>query len=224
MSNTISVFSTKKTSKTSNIKTPKEFCEPVNEVLLSQAIHVYRDRKHLGLSKVQTRGEVTLTTAKMYRQKGTGNARHGAASAPIFVGGGKAHGPKGVKRVLHLPIKMRRKALLSAWSAKQSLDKVALVADLKGIKSTKDAQVLVDKILNEKEQKNWKKITLFLSDANANLYRFFKNIALVKVEKYSNANAYSVFRGGFIVVDQESLTKEKAPTRKASATQAKQAK
>ncbi|MBI1872200.1 50S ribosomal protein L4, partial [Candidatus Collierbacteria bacterium] len=72
----------------------------VNEALLSQVIHVYRANTHQNTSKVKTRGEVNRTTKKVYRQKGTGNARHGARSAPIYVGGGVAHGPSGVSPAL----------------------------------------------------------------------------------------------------------------------------
>jgi len=56
---------------------PKIFEEKGNLKLLSQAIHVYRAKEHQGLSKVRTRGEISLTTRKWYRQKGTGRARHG---------------------------------------------------------------------------------------------------------------------------------------------------
>src|SRR3989339_1874998 len=86
-----------------------------NSTLLSQALRVYSSNSHQKTSKVKTRGEVVGSTRKIYRQKGTGNARHGAKYAPIFVGGGIAHGPKGVKPGnLVLPQKMRRAALASA--------------------------------------------------------------------------------------------------------------
>lgn len=207
MAKTLNVYSAKKSAK-ETMQTPKEFAEPVNEALLAQAIHVYQDRRHPGLSKAQTRGEVNITKAKIYRQKGTGNARHGAASAPIFVGGGKAHGPKGVKRVLELPKKMRQKALRVAWAAKQSEDKVVIASDLGSIQNTKSAQQLVDRIAQGQGTDGWRKITLFLSDNNAAQYRYFKNVKDVHPEKYTNANAYSVFRGGLVVVDQEALQKE----------------
>jgi large subunit ribosomal protein L4 len=216
MAKTLNVYSAKKATK-DTMQTPKEFSEAINEALLAHAIHVYQDRRHPGLSKAQTRGEVSLTKAKMYRQKGTGNARHGAASAPIFVGGGKAHGPKGVKRVLEMPKKMRQKALKVAWAAKQSEDKVVIVSDLGTIKNTKGAQELIDKIVQGEGKEGWRKMTLFLSDSNAAMYRYFKNIKAVHPEKYANANAYSVFRGGLVVVDQEALQKTKRETVKKTA-------
>src|SRR3989344_5966768 len=86
--------------KKEGLSLPKEFEVKPNFRLLAQAYHVYEDRTHLGLAKAKTRGEVRISTKKIYKQKGTGGARHGAKSAPIFVGGGVAHGPKGIKRKL----------------------------------------------------------------------------------------------------------------------------
>ena len=71
-----------------------------NSTLLAQAIRVYGSNSHQKTSKVKTRGEVDGSTRKIYRQKGTGNARHGAKYAPIFVGGGIAHGPTGILKLL----------------------------------------------------------------------------------------------------------------------------
>ena len=65
--------------------------------LLAQAIRVYQSNSHQKTSAVKTRGEVVGSTKKIYRQKGTGNARHGAKYAPVFVGGGIAHGPKAIR-------------------------------------------------------------------------------------------------------------------------------
>src|SRR4030043_754050 len=104
--------------KKADISTPSNFKEKVNLSLLSQAIRVYGDRKHPGLNRAKTRSEVRGSTRKIYRQKGTGFARHGAKSAPIFVGGGIAHGPKGIKRILTLPSKMKKQALGLAFSSK----------------------------------------------------------------------------------------------------------
>ena len=72
---------------------PKEFGQKENLPLLAQAVRVYEERSHIGFAKTKTRAEVNRTTKKVYKQKGTGGARHGARSAPIYVGGGTAHGP-----------------------------------------------------------------------------------------------------------------------------------
>lgn len=80
-----------------------------------------------GLHKTQTRTEVSRTKSKWYRQKGTGRARHGSRAAPIFVGGGVAHGPKPRSYAKRMPRKMRRLALRSALAVKAAEDHVALV-------------------------------------------------------------------------------------------------
>lgn len=188
-----------KTGTKSEVNAPSAFAGKINNDLLMQAIHVYRARKHPGKSKVQTRSDVSLTKAKVYRQKGTGNARHGAKSAPIFVGGGSAHGPKGVKRVLSLPLKMRRKALESALAAKLSKKHIAL-ADVAKLEKTADAQKLVDKIIAGEEIKRGN-ITIVLADTHKESKKAFSNIGRVKTQEYKDLNAYSVYFGGTLVFD-----------------------
>jgi large subunit ribosomal protein L4 len=83
----------------------------INEQLLVQAVRVYQANTHQGTQSTKTRGEVAGSTRKIYRQKGTGKARHGANKAPLFVGGGIAFGPKPRNLGLQIPQKMRRRAL-----------------------------------------------------------------------------------------------------------------
>lgn len=90
----------------------------VNKALLSQALRVYLNNQKGHFSHTKTRGEVEGSTRKIYRQKGTGRARHGGVRAPIFVGGGIALGPKSRKTILDLPKKMKKAALISALSQK----------------------------------------------------------------------------------------------------------
>src|SRR6266404_5428662 len=94
------------------------FGEKVNKALLAQAVRVYLANQRQGNASTKTRGEVDGSTAKIYRQKGTGRARHGSKRAPIFVKGGIVFGPKPRDFSLSLPQKMKRKALFSALSAK----------------------------------------------------------------------------------------------------------
>lgn len=89
----------------------------VNTGLMHQAYVRQMANARLGTNRKKSRGEIRMTTAKMYRQKGTGRARHGAASAPIFVGGGRAHPPRPRKYTKKMPKKMRRLAIRSALSA-----------------------------------------------------------------------------------------------------------
>ena len=88
----LDVYSTsgKKTSTTSVKK--KFFEAKINSSLMAQAIRVYLSNQRQAPAKTKSRGEVKVTKKKVWRQKGTGRARHGSRNAPIFVGGGKAHG------------------------------------------------------------------------------------------------------------------------------------
>jgi len=102
----------------------------VNVGLMHQAYVRQMANARLGTHKTKSRGEVLLTKTKWYRQKGTGRARHGARSAPIFVGGGVAHGPKPRDYSKDMPRKMRREALRSALSALVADEQIVVVDDL----------------------------------------------------------------------------------------------
>ncbi len=99
----------------------------VNVGLMHQAYVRQMANARQGSHKTKTRSEVRLTKAKWYRQKGTGRARHGARSAPIFVGGGVAHGPRPRKYTKAMPRKMRRGAIRSALSALARDDQLIFV-------------------------------------------------------------------------------------------------
>lgn len=88
-----------------------------NVGLMHQAYLRQMANARQGTHSTLTRGQVSRTGAKMYRQKGTGRARHGDRGANIFVGGGVVHGPKPRKYTQAMPKKMRRKAIRSALSA-----------------------------------------------------------------------------------------------------------
>lgn len=196
-----------KTGTKTQVVLPKLFTEKVNKALLDQAIHVYRDRSHQGTSKVQSRNEVSLVKQKWYRQKGTGNARHGAKSAPIFVGGGVAHGPKGVKRILSLPKKMRQKALLSALSFKSGKGHVAL-ADLAKFEKTKDVNKLIGSIKKGEEVKK-AKLTFVFAEGSIDSKKAFFNLENVNLVDYRNLNAYKAYFGGRLVFDKAIFDKTK---------------
>lgn len=90
----------------------------INEPLMAQAVRVYLTNQRQGNANTKGRGDVTGSTRKVYKQKGTGNARHGDIKAPIFVGGGVVHGPVTHPFTMSFPVKMRRAALRSALSAR----------------------------------------------------------------------------------------------------------
>ncbi len=113
------------------IELPAEIFEAkINVDLMHQAYVRQMANARLGTHKAKTRGEVNRTTAKWYRQKGTGRARHGSRRAPIFVGGGKAFGPRPRSYNKDMPRKMRRAALRSALSALVRDDQLVVVDEL----------------------------------------------------------------------------------------------
>ncbi|MBI3443526.1 50S ribosomal protein L4 [Candidatus Woesebacteria bacterium] len=183
--------------KKEKISIPKEIETEGNLNLVAQAVHVYEERAHIGLSKAKTRSEVNKTKKKAYRQKGTGSARHGARSAPIFVGGGVAHGPKPVKRNLSLPKKMRKKALFEAITLKVKEDKAFAVEGLSSIGKTKQVAGLLEKlgVLNKR--------TIFVVSEKNSLPRLVRNIKNSKVVSYKDTNAYEIFLAEFILFDSE---------------------
>ncbi len=107
---------------------PAEVFEvPINVGLMHQAYVRQMANARLGTHKTKSRGEVSRTKAKWYRQKGTGRARHGSRNAPIFVGGGVAHGPRPRDYAKKMPKKMRRAALRSALSSKAAENDIVVV-------------------------------------------------------------------------------------------------
>lgn len=194
-----------------SVTLPKEFDSTVNLPLLAQAVHVYRNRLHLGTAIKKTRGEVNRTKAKVYRQKGTGNARHGAKSAPIFVGGGVTHGPMGVKRVLELSKKMRQAALDSALAFKADKGDVSMFNATK-LEKTKDANAIVENV-RKGENAAKSKMLFVLSEKNASWKTPFANIDRVRTARYQDLNAYSVFTAAKLVFDESIFAKDE-PTKK----------
>jgi len=154
-----------------------------------------------GTSQAKTRAEVSRTTAKWYRQKGTGRARHGAQSAPIFVGGGVAHGPLGNAiwtQKLTQPFK--RRALISALSAQ--VDNCLIHDGILAVDGkTKSANKIIEKI----QTKPTSKILLVLSAAPELISRAFRNLSYVSMLRVEDVNALDVAKADQIVFTTDSI-------------------
>jgi large subunit ribosomal protein L4 len=109
----ITVYKTDK-SEAGKVAFPKSFGEKVNSAVLHQVVVAQQTNRRHGTAKVKNRHEVAGSTRKIYRQKGTGGARHGDIKAPLFVGGGRAFGPKPKEYEVRLPQKLRRAAVREA--------------------------------------------------------------------------------------------------------------
>lgn len=200
---------TSKGTKKGLLNIPTAFVETkTNPLFVEQVLKVYEDRSHFGLARTKTRGEISLTTAKWYRQKGTGRARHGAQSVPIFVGGSKAHGPKGVKRELSLNQKMRSKAKKVLLGLKAKDGGVYIAQDMVKLKKTKEAASFISKVgLQDK------KVTISVSDENLKpIKRVFGNLKNVSIVPFSILNAWDIYAGGALILDSDLLPKKKTST------------
>lgn len=188
--------------KSGNLNLPKEiFAAKVNKTLLAQALRVYLNNLKAHHSHTKTRGEVKGSTRKIYSQKGTGRARHGAKTAPIFVGGGVALGPKFRKVILDFPKKMRRAALLSALSQKMSEQEVLGVRGVdKASGKTKEVVRLVEK-LN-------KKSLLITTDGKDDLIqRACGNLPGVDVLSVDQLNVLEVIRHQTLILTKEAVSR-----------------
>lgn len=199
-----------------SFKLPKEFEVKGSPKTLAQAVRVFEDRAHLGFADTKTRAEIKRTKKKLYKQKGTGGARHGAKSAPIFVGGGVTFGPKPNKRKLKISNALKRNALKVALSMKAKDGKVAVVSGFSTLSKTKEVAAILSKL-----GLSGKKATIALSDANMDKTRFVRNIKNVMALNFKALNAYQVFVGGTLVVDKDALSVEKAPKTETKKVQAK---
>ena len=194
---------------TGKVSLPGEmFGEKVNKALISQAVRVYLANQRQGTVSTKTRGEVDGSTAKIYRQKGTGRARHGSKRAPIFVKGGVVFGPKPRDFSLALPQKMKRKALFSALSAKIKDKEVTVIDGLSAIKpKTKVfAQMLKKLGITEKKQK------LLFVTAGADVtsvLRAGRNVRGVSFVSSKQVNTYEVLAAGRLIVMKDAILEMK---------------
>ncbi|MBI2404853.1 50S ribosomal protein L4 [Candidatus Gottesmanbacteria bacterium] len=184
------------------IQLPKElFGVKVNKQLLAQAVRVYLANQRVGGASTKTRGEVEGSTRKIYRQKGTGRARHGAIRAPIFVGGGIVFGPKPRDFGLKMPAKMKKAALASALTSQLVGNNIIVVDGLETLApKTKLFADVFHKIGATKK-------TLFLIPNDAKmLARATRNLSNVDVLSAVNVHPYTVLSHEKIVFTKDALT------------------
>jgi len=184
------------------ISLPKEvFGAKVNKTLLVQAVRVYSTNQKVLPGSTKRRGEVHGTTAKVWKQKGTGRARHGARTAPIFVGGGVAFGPKPRKIELHLPPKMKKAALISALSQKAADQQIVAISDLE--KATGKTKQMVKLILKLNT-----KSALVIAGAKSDLAaRATRNLPGINLLPCDLVNAYDVIKHNLLVIGQDAIDK-----------------
>ena len=180
----------------------KIFANKINKKLLSEILYKnianFKGRK----AKTKQKNEITGSTSKIYAQKGTGNARHASRKAPIFVGGGVAHGPKGEssykKRKLNK--KEKKQGIISIISEKNNLKDLIILDDFsKEIKKTKQMY----KILENIDATN--SIIILDSSSFKMVGRSLKNIPQVKVSDVSNIALYDLVKYKKIIFTESSI-------------------
>jgi len=169
----------------------KVFSSEINQKLISHVLYSQIANKKLRKAKTKQRGEISGSTAKIYAQKGTGNARHSSRKAPLFVGGGVAHGPKGggVYKVRKLNKKEKKNSLISAISQKTSEKNLIIFEDFQTkIKKTKD--------FNNFLKKNKINNALVVSDLNTkkNIELSLRNIPNIKLIDADYLNTYEILK------------------------------
>ncbi len=179
------------------------FANEASEALIAQAVRRFLSNQRKAFGKTKTRGQITGSTAKIWRQKGTGRARHGDRQAPIFVGGGKAHGPTGEQHYqLGLNQKMNRKAIYGAISLKLKDKKAFLIDEIK-LSRTKEAFSFIKQA---QENLGLKGEILLIYGHNEDFSRYFRNLANVKTLKTDNLNVYFLLKAGSLLLTQAALT------------------
>ena len=174
----------------------------INRKLVSNLLYKtnanYKGRK----AKTKQKNEIIGSTSKIYAQKGTGNARHASRKAPIFVGGGIAHGPKGEDnyKVRRINKSEKKKSITSLITEKNNEKNLIIFSDFKNeISKTKE----MNKILEKFKAKD----SLMILDKSSknNILRSVKNIPNVKVTDVNHFSSYDVIKFKKIIFTETSM-------------------
>jgi len=179
----------------------KIFSSEVNKKLIKSIVDWQLNHSKPRVAKTKQRNEIIGSTAKIYAQKGTGGARHSSRKAPIFVGGGVAHGPKGaVYKIKKINKKVKKMGLLQLLSQKHKVKLLHVVEDFsKEIKKTK--------IFNQFLVKNNLKDSLIISDKNSktNIVKSARNIPNLKIIDEEGTNVYDLLKYKNVIFTSTSI-------------------
>ena len=173
----------------------------VNNKLLKYVVDWQINRSKKRIAKTKQRNEITGSTRKIYAQKGTGGARHSSRKAPIFVGGGVAHGPKGDSyKTKSINKKIRKLALAQTISKKNNNKELYILNDIK-------KKIEKTKIFNNFLTKNNLENVLIISDQETekNIYKSVRNIPDVKLINYKGTNVYDLIRFKNVLFTKSSI-------------------
>jgi large subunit ribosomal protein L4 len=172
----------------------------VNVGLMHQAFVRQMANARQGTHNTQTRSQVSRTKAKWYRQKGTGRARHGSRNAPIFVGGGVAHGPKSRDYTKDMPKKMRRKALCCALSALIRDDQLIVVDEFSvGEAKTKAVRDAVQNLVGDQS------VLILLAERNENVEAGTRNLDNAHTLRVTYLNIRDLLKHDKVILPLDAL-------------------
>jgi large subunit ribosomal protein L4 len=172
------------------------FAERVSEGAIYQTVRAYQASQRQGTASTLSRSEVSRSKSKPWRQKGTGRARAGTRTSPIFVGGGVAFGPTPRDHRQKLPKRVRQLALRSAL--RQKLDENALfVVSLEAFDRPRTARLAraLGDISDARE------VLLLTAGYDDNLFRSGRNIARLTMKQFKDVNAYEVLRHSVVLIE-----------------------
>lgn len=171
----------------------------VNKAVLYYALKASRNALRHGTACVKDRAEVKATNKKTWRQKGTGNARHGARNANIFVGGGSAHGPRPRSYVESINRSFQKKQYVEVFKylLKENAVKVLDKIDFEKPSTKKAVSLLKNLGVSE--------CVVVLPKASTSAKRSFRNIKGVKVINEENINVYDLCNYGCVVTSSDTF-------------------
>jgi large subunit ribosomal protein L4 len=170
------------------------------EDILQRVVRWQLARRQQGTHKAKGRAEIARTGAKMYKQKGTGRARHHSARAPQFRGGGKAHGPVVRSHEHDLPKKVRALGLKHALSAKAKAESLIIIDDLKLSEARTKALVANFEVLGLSNA-----LMIGGSELDQNFARAASNIPNIDVLPIQGINVYDILRRGTLVLSKAAV-------------------
>ena len=178
------------------------FAQPVHRQALYEAVRNYLANQRQGTHDTQTRAEVRYSTAKLYRQKGTGRARAGSAGSPTRVGGGVAFGPHPRDYSYTLPRKVKRMALKSALSDRADAERVNVIEDFELDKpqTARMAAVLKAMALPGRHT------LLVLPTEGDVIYKSARNLKGVRVLRSHELNTYTILWADNLVFTRKALS------------------
>lgn len=167
--------------------------------IIARVIKWQLAKRRLGNHSVQTRSEVKMTTAKMYKQKGTGKARHGSGSVSQFRGGGMAHGPVVHSHAHSINKKVRKLGLKSALSNKLKSGKLIILETPKSDGKTSTLKKNLDKIgINNA-------LIITGNDVDNNLLKAANNIKNLDILSHNGLNVYDIVKKDNLIIIGEAL-------------------